>query len=134
MSRIIHKAAGILIKDKRVLVTRASGADIFIAPGGKLELGERAHVALIRELKEELGITVAESDVKHYGVFRADAAGEKDVVVVMDVFMVASWSGELRPAAEVVEFAWADSTTTHAMGSIFAHEVIPRLHAQGYIT
>lgn len=134
MSRIIHKAAGILIKDKRILVTRSSGSDIFIAPGGKLELGERAHMALIRELHEELGITVEEKDLKHFGVFRAEAAGEKDAVVVMDVFTVTAWSGDMRPGAEIVEFAWADSTTQHAMGSIFAHEVIPRLHAQGYIT
>ncbi len=134
MSRIIHKAAGILIKDKRILVTRSSGSDIFIAPGGKLELGERAHIALIRELHEELGITVAEKDLKHFGVFRANAAGETDTVVVMDVFTVTAWSGVMQPGAEIIEFAWADSTTTHAMGSIFAHEVIPRLHAQGYIT
>ena len=134
MSRIIHKAAGILIKDKRILVTRSSGSDIFIAPGGKLEPGERAHLALIRELHEELGITVEEKDVKHYGVFRAPAAGDADATVVMDVFMVTSWTGDMKPGAEVVEFAWADSTTTHAMGSIFAHDVIPKLHAQGYIT
>lgn len=134
MSRIIHKAAGILIKNKRILVTRSSGSDIFIAPGGKLELGERAHVALIRELHEELGITVEEKDLKHYGVFRAPAAGDADATVVMDVFMVAEWSGDMKPHGEVVEFAWADSTTTHAMGSIFAHDVIPKLRAQGYIT
>lgn len=133
MSRIIHKAAGIIIRDKRLLVTRASGSDIFIAPGGKLEFGERAHSALIRELKEELGITVTEDALKHYGVFRAEAAGEKDVTVVMDVFMVQSWTGDIGPHREVDEIAWADSHTKHAMGSIFAQAVIPQLHARGLI-
>jgi 8-oxo-dGTP pyrophosphatase MutT (NUDIX family) len=133
MGKIIHKAAGILIKDKRILVTRSGDTDVFVAPGGKLEQGEPAHVALIRELKEELGITVTDDALKHFGVFRAEAAGQKDVTVVMDVFMVREWTGTMAPHNEVVEIAWADSTTTHAMGSIFAHEVIPRLFAQRLI-
>ncbi|MFM2414966.1 MAG: hypothetical protein RI911_659 [Candidatus Parcubacteria bacterium] len=134
MGRIIHKAAGIIIRNKRLLVTRSADTDVFIAPGGKFESGERAHQALIRELKEELGIDVREESLKHFGVFRAAAAGEKDVTVVMDVFVVQAWEGEIAPHAEVAEIAWADSSTTHAMGSIFAHEVIPRLVAQGAIT
>jgi len=49
----IHKAAGIIIKGRRLLVERSKGKDVFVAPGGKLELGETAIRAVIRELKEE---------------------------------------------------------------------------------
>ena len=48
----IHKSGGVLIKDRRLLVTRSKGKDIFIAPGGKLEEGETAVQAIVREMME----------------------------------------------------------------------------------
>jgi 8-oxo-dGTP diphosphatase len=66
MSRIILVAACALFDvDNRVLLAQRpegkSMAGLWEFPGGKVEAGERPEETLIRELHEELGITVNES-------------------------------------------------------------------------
>jgi len=42
----IYKAAGIIIQNRTLLFTRAKDMDFFIDPGGKIESGETAKLAL----------------------------------------------------------------------------------------
>ncbi len=131
----IHKAAGIIIKDRKLLVERSSGKDFFIAPGGKLEQGETAAQALVRELKEEFSIDVIESDLEQFGTFSAAAANSPDRQVHMEVFIVKKWSGEITPDNEVEEIRWltSDVPADIHVGSIFEHEVLPRLRDQNLV-
>lgn len=58
---VLVSACALLDKDNRVLITQRpqgkSMAGLWEFPGGKIEEGETPQEALIRELKEELGIT-----------------------------------------------------------------------------
>jgi len=99
----IYKAAGIIIQDRKLLFTRAKDMDFFIDPGGKIEEGETAEQALIRELKEELSIDVDESDLEFFGGFVAEAANNKGKTVNMQAFIVKKWQGIITADSEIEE-------------------------------
>lgn len=131
----IHKAGGILLKDRKLLIERSTGKDYFIAPGGTREEGERIEDTLIRELREEFSIEVTPGDFHPFGTFYAAAAGNKEKVIRMDVFTINHWVGEPTPSSEVEEIMWTNSNIPEGtkVGSIFEHEVIPRLREQNLI-
>lgn len=69
-------------------------------PGGKVEPGETARHALVRELREELGIEVETAYPWITRVFTYPHA-----TVRLNFFRVTAWSGELHPH-EGQQFAW----------------------------
>jgi mutator protein MutT len=131
----IHKASGIIIVDRKVLVERSVGKDYFIHPGGKIEPGETPKQAVIRELEEEFRITVREEDLEAFDKNSAPAANSPEVNVHMEVFLVKKWEGEITPASEVEEIRWINSHIPGdiQVGSIMEHETIPKLKAQNLI-
>ena len=130
----IHKAGGVIIKDRHLLVTRSTGKDIFIAPGGKLEADETAIQALVREMREELSVSINSSDLEYLGTFSAIAAGKENVKLRMDVYTVGGFTGELTPSNEVEEMKWVNTQTEGVvLGSVFEHDVIPLLKQRDLI-
>ncbi len=72
-------------------------------PGGKVEPGETAHHALVRELREELGIAVQTAYPWLTRVFTYPHA-----TVRLSFFRVTEWGGELHPH-EGQQFAWQEN-------------------------
>lgn len=125
----IYKAAGILVRDRKLLVERSEGKEFYISPGGSIEPGETGTEALRRELKEEFDIDTEETDFEEFGEFSAPAAGQEERMVYMQTWIVRKWVGEPTPSSEVRDIAWITSSNSDNLpiGSIFLHEVIPKL-------
>ena len=131
----IHKAGGIIIRNRRLLVERSKGKEHFIAPGGSIEVGETPRQALIRELMEEFQLVVTEDNLEFFGTYFAAAAGVKSRTIQMDVFIVKNCTVVPRPDNEVEEIKWISSDNKEGIkiGSIFEHDVIPKLKEKNLI-
>lgn len=104
---ILVAAAALIDPDDRVLICRRpegkSLAGLWEFPGGKVEDGESPEAALVRELKEELGITVCESCLSPFTF--ASHTYEK-FHLLMPLYLCRKWEGEITPV-EHPEIAWA---------------------------
>ena len=75
--KTIHIAAAVMRDDKgRLLLVRKRGTVYFMQPGGKIEPGENARSALIRELREELNLELSQEELIPLGEFTDSAANE----------------------------------------------------------
>lgn len=77
MKMIIIAAAIITDSQGRCLLVRKRGTEYFMQPGGKPEIGETPHAALIRELEEELNFSVSPEELVQVGRFTDAAANEQ---------------------------------------------------------
>ena len=105
--RLLLVVAGALIDaDGRVLIAqRPEGkgmAGLWEFPGGKVETGERPEETLIRELAEELGITVKEACLAPL-TFASHAYD--DFHLLMPLYVCRRWEGTVT-AREHKALAW----------------------------
>jgi 8-oxo-dGTP diphosphatase len=100
-------AAALVRADGRVLLQqRPQGkamAGLWEFPGGKVEPGERPEPALVRELAEELGISVAENALVP-AAFASAALGERQLLLLL--FLCRRWEGEPE-ALDAAALQWA---------------------------
>jgi 8-oxo-dGTP diphosphatase len=107
---VIRVAAALLIGgDGRMLLVRERGTLAFLQPGGKIEQSEEPICALVRQLREELGLVVQPSQAVYLGRFRAPAVNEPGWTVEAELFKV-NIEDEVAPAAEIDEVVWIDSS------------------------
>jgi len=71
----------IIRKDDRFAMVHSRKYDYYKFPGGGIEGDESYEAALIREVKEETGLTVNPSSIKEYGMVRRSQKGKKEGTV-----------------------------------------------------
>lgn len=103
---IIDKLAWIVLKDKAILSTKSYGKDKYYIPGGKREIGETDEQALLREINEELNVTVDIKTLKYFGTFEAQAHGHSEGVIVKMICYSGKYMGELKASSEIEEIKW----------------------------
>lgn len=107
---VLVVAVALIDPDGRILIAkRPEGkqlAGLWEFPGGKVEPGERPEQALIRELKEELGIDVKEACLAPF-VFTSHAY--EKFHLLMPLYLCRRWSGTVV-AKEHSALAWVKPT------------------------
>ena len=97
-----QRVSVVIIKDNKLLLVRGI-EDYYFTPGGKIEEGETANQAVVRELNEELQI-VPETMTEILS-YEAPIQGTDELQVVM-CFKVDTYIGDLNPSAEIKEIYW----------------------------
>lgn len=95
---LIVVAAALVRDDGAVLIQRRpAGTDLaghWEFPGGKIEAGETAEQALVRELEEELGVAIKTSNLFPLG-FATGMAKSRPLILLL--FGARLWEGEATP-------------------------------------
>jgi 8-oxo-dGTP diphosphatase len=103
---VLVAACALIDADGRVLIAQRpegkSMAGLWEFPGGKVDPGERPEDALIRELKEELGIVVKEACLAPL-TFASHTY--EDFHLLMPLYVCRRWEGTVTPH-EGQKFAW----------------------------
>jgi len=103
---LLVAAVALVDADGRVLIARRpegkSMAGLWEFPGGKIEEGERPEDALIRELREELGIEVTNSCL---APLTFTSFTYESFHLLMPLFVCRRWSGTVEPR-EGQQLAW----------------------------
>lgn len=92
-----HVACGLLVRTGRVLLMHRSPAktfnpNVWDLPGGHLEPGEDSRQALVREIREELDVSIAPPVGSAIHTRRIPG-------LVLDVWRVEHWAGDIVNAA-----------------------------------
>ena len=103
---MIDKIAWLHLHAGQLLSTRSRGKDRYYIPGGKREAGETDAQTLLREIKEELTVDLDPASLAHAGTFEAPAHGHPTGILVRMTCYRATYTGVLRPAAEIEEVVW----------------------------
>ena len=108
-------AVALVDRDGRVLLQqRPEGkamAGLWEFPGGKIDPGETPEAALVRELREELGIDVAEACLAP-ATFASAALGERHLLLLL--YVCRKWTGQPAPL-EGGALRWARVVEMHAL-------------------
>jgi 8-oxo-dGTP diphosphatase len=106
-SNVTWVVAAVLINAEEQALVQKRAADRSMAglwefPGGKVEFDERPEDALVRELLEELGITVQPDDLIPLS-FASAPLGDRHLLLLL--YVCRNWKGEPAPLdAEAVQW------------------------------
>lgn len=115
-TELLHVVAAALVDaDGRVLVQRRPPgkpmAGLWEFPGGKVDTGETPEAALIRELDEELGISVEQACLAP-ACFASEPLGDRHLLLLL--YAVRKWNG-VPHARHATELKWVRPLELHRM-------------------
>lgn len=107
-NKIVVAVKGIILRNGKVLIIkRASndniGAETWECVGGKIEFGEELEDALIREIKEEVGLNVVVRKILYATTFKTDPTRQ----VVIITYLCESNHDEVVLSSEHMQYLWA---------------------------
>lgn len=85
----MHTSGLLSIQNRKLLLAFSNNKQCYYLPGGKVDAGESAAEALIREIDEELNVRLDIKDLQYYTHITAPAYGERNgIIMEQDCFFV----------------------------------------------
>jgi 8-oxo-dGTP diphosphatase len=104
---LIDTVAWVRVENGRILCARPRGKAAFYIPGGKREGAESDLQTLLREITEELAVTLLPETVRHAATYEAEQPGaHPDGAVVRMSCYTGDYRGTLAASSEIDELAW----------------------------
>jgi len=124
----------VIVDRNRVLLVRRATEPLkgeWSVPGGMLELGEKLHDGLRREVLEETGLHVEPGDVLDVfdSIFR-DEQGRTQFHYVLIDYICRAVSGEAKAGSDVSEIKWVEEKDLAAMS---LRESIEQVVRKGFL-
>ncbi len=102
-------AAMIIDPSHRLLLVRKRNTTKFMLPGGKTDTGETAIETLIRELQEEIALTISDQQAQFLETYETDAANEPNYRIQSQLFSIQLPEKiNIEPQAEIEEIIWIE--------------------------
>jgi 8-oxo-dGTP pyrophosphatase MutT (NUDIX family) len=100
----------VVVKDRKLLLAFSNNKKAFYLPGGKADEGETTAEALVREIREELDVSLDPGTLQFYMHVEALAFGEKDDVVMKQDCFRTDLPAMPNPTAEIGDLQYFDTS------------------------
>lgn len=108
MSTIVTAVKGIVRHDNRILIVQRAAADsgggTWECPGGKIDFGEQPEDSLIREIREETGLTVTVDKI----AYASSILTHPDRQVILLVYFCTAVTSSVTLSEEHDAYLWAE--------------------------
>lgn len=111
--QIIEAVSWVYLKDRRILGSRSEGKNVYYIPGGKRLPEESEAAAVIREIREEMGVSLKPDSIELLGIFEAQADGQPPGILVRLSCYTGEYTGTLKPSSEIREIVWLTYSDRH---------------------
>ena len=110
MKHIYIASAVILNTNNELLLVRKKGSNYFQLTGGKIDPNENEIQTVIREIKEEIGLSISMSELTYLGEHETHAVNEAETIVHGSIFIV-KVENDFIPiiANEIEEYIWLNN-------------------------
>lgn len=99
----------VIVEDNKVLLNRHGEPGFWKFCGGKAEQEDLSLIDIARrEVKEEMGIDIEISDPEPFISYTSKIGTDGESIDVILIHYLAKRIGEIKPGAEIKEWAWHD--------------------------
>jgi 8-oxo-dGTP diphosphatase len=137
MTKSIKWSGLLVIKDRKVLMTKEEGKDFFMLPGGRSEGEETSIETLIRELQEELSVNLDPNSVTFFAKYILPGKAEnEEMEFTVYTTNAIDFLNDIKQTGDIIEIQWLNTKDWDRgikTGSVTTLKVFPELKEMNLI-